>query len=107
MGAQPENGGKVFLIRHFTVSNLTVPNFKSMLQFFARLEQALQGNSMRLQHLYKRVFAKALPTDGPTDGQTDRRTDGRTDGQTDTPSERDAKMHLKRMKERKRKRQKE
>ena len=50
-------------------------------------KQAPQGNSMRLQHLYKRVFAKALPTD--------RRTDGRTNQRTDIPSYRDARTHLK------------
>ena len=31
---------------------------------------------MRPQHLYKRLCAKALLTDGPTDGPTDRRTMG-------------------------------
>ena len=55
------------------------------------LKQAPRGNSMRLQHLYKRVFAKALRTDRPTEG----RTDGGTDRRTDTPSYRDAKTHLK------------
>jgi len=49
----------------------------------AEVEQAPRGNSMRHQHLYKRVFTKAWPTDRPTDRQTDK------------PSYRDAMTHLK------------
>ena len=38
-------------------------------------EQALWGNLMQPQYLYKRVFAKALRTDGWTNGPTNGRMD--------------------------------
>ena len=46
------------------------------------MKQAPRGNLMRLHHLYKRVFSKALRTDQRTDGRMDRPMDGWTDGHT-------------------------
>ena len=54
-------------------------------QEWSQNKQALSGNSMRPQHLYKRVFNSV--TDQLTDQQMDRRMD--------TPSYSDARMHLK------------